>query len=71
MSGPINAKVGAVLLEFISVVGFGPGVLGQGIYFLYNGAKIKKSDENKTIEELGITDLSHIIVVDAQRLIGA
>ena len=71
MSVPKNAKVGDVLLEYISVVGLGPGVIGNGIYFLFNGSKIKKKDENKTVAEFGINDLTHIIVVDAQNLIGA
>jgi len=71
MSVPINAKIGEILLEYLSVVGLGPNVLGEGIYFLFNGNKIKKQDRNKTVQELGVTTLSHIIVVDTENLIGA
>ena len=71
MTVPINAKIGKVLYEYISLVGLGPGVLEKGIYFLFNGKKIKKEDHNKTVQELGATSLSHIIVVDTENLIGA
>ena len=71
MTVPINAKIGEILLEYISLVGLGPGVLEKDIYFLFNGNKIKKQDRNKTVQELGVTTLSHIIVVDTENLIGA
>ena len=71
MSVPSNEKIGDILLEYISVVGLGPDVLGKGIYFLYNGQKIKKVDEKKTAQELGMNDFSHIVVIDVQNLIGA
>ena len=71
MVTPINATIGDVLFEYVSVVGLGPGVIGKGIYFLFNGTKIKESEYNKTVEELGVTTFSHVIVVDTENLIVA
>ena len=71
MSVPINAKIGEILLEYLSVVALGPNVLGEGIYFLFNGNKIKQSDYNITASNFGINALTHIIVIDTKNLIGA
>ena len=71
MSVPINAKIGEILLEYLSVVGLGPNVLEEGIYFLFNGNKIKQSDYNITASNFGINALTHIIVIDTKNLIGA
>lgn len=71
MSVPMNAKISDILFEYLSVVGLGPNVLGEGIYFLFNGNKIKKEDYNKTAGNFGINMMSHIIVIDTKNLIGA
>ena len=71
MSVPENSKIGDILLEYLSVVGLGPDLLGKGIYFLFNGNKIKKADYNQTALQFGISHLSHIIVIDTKNLIGA
>ena len=71
MSVPINSKIGDILLEYIAVVGIGPGVIENGIYFVFNGNKITKKDYNKTLTEMGISTLSHILVIDSQNLIAA
>ena len=71
MNTPINVRVGDILVQYALRVGVGPGVIGRGIYFLFNGRKIKKEDEKKTIQNLGIYDNSHIIVVDPDFVIGA
>ena len=68
---PINCKVGDILKEYTNKVGVGPQLLGNGIYFLFNGAKIKKQDENKTIIQYGLAAFSNIIVLDPKFVIGA
>ena len=72
MRAPINAKMGDLLLQYISVVGLGPNVLSKGIYFLFNGKKLKKEqDFNKTAQDIGISTASTIVVIDTENLIGA
>ena len=71
MSVPINVKIGEILLEYLSVIGLGPEMLDNGIYFLFNGNKIKKRDYNITAQNIGMQTLSHIIVIDTKNLIGA
>ena len=71
MHVPINAKILNILLEYLSTVGLGPDILGKGIFFLYNGNKIRKEDYDKTAQNFGINDFSHIIVIDTKNLIGA
>jgi hypothetical protein len=64
MSIPMNAKIGKILLEYISLVGLDPEIIGKQIHFLFNGSEINKQDFDKTAEELGLRNMSIIIVYE-------
>ena len=71
MSVPENVKMGKIFKEYAFKVGVGPNILGTGIFFLFNGRKLKKADENLTPQQLGMFDSSIIAVVDTKDFIGA
>ena len=64
MSIPMNAKIGKILLEYISLVGLDPEIIGKQIHFLFNGSEINKQDFDKTAEELGLRNMSIIFVYE-------
>ena len=68
---PINKKLEEVLIEYVSKVGVGPNLIGNGLYFLFNGQKLKKEDYNKTLSQIGLINMSNIIVIDPNFVIGA
>ena len=64
ISVPDNAKVEDLLLKYVDEIDYDHKfIYNYKIYFLFNGKKIKKSDFNKTIEELNIENNSVILVV--------
>ena len=68
---PINKTLEEVLIEYVLKVGVGPNLIGNGLYFLYNGQKFKKEDYNKTLNQIGLINMSNIIVIDPNFVIGA
>ena len=68
---PAYKNLGQILLEYIAKVGVGPNLLEKGLYFLFNGQKLTKADYNKTPSQIGINDMSNIIVIDPKFVIGA
>jgi hypothetical protein len=71
LNAPANKTLGQILLEYIAKVGVGPNLLENGLYFLFNGQKLTKADYNKTPSQIGINDMSNIIVIDPKFVIGA
>ena len=68
---PAHKNLGEILLEYIAKVDVGPNLLENGLYFLFNGQKLIKADYNKTPIQIGIKDMSNIIVIDPKSVIGA
>ena len=67
---PINIKVYDLLRQYAFKVGLGPNVIGNGIYFLYNGRRLGKSFYDKQVGEV-FTFGEKVVVIDAGNLIGA
>jgi len=51
-----------LLIKYVTRMGLGPAVLGDSLFFLFNGSKIKQND-NRTVEELGLGLISLFKVV--------
>ena len=71
INAPKTIQIGLVFKKYINLVGLGPNVIGNGIYFLFNGKKITKNEENKTVYNLGMGNITNILVIDNRNLIGA
>ena len=71
MNIPISVTIGQIIYEYVKVINIGPNTIGTAIHFLFNGTKIKKSDFNKKPFDMGLLDLSNILVIDTQNLIAA
>ena len=67
---PFDISVKELLLNYVKKMGLGENVIDSGIYFLFNGGKLKK-DEKKSIYELGILNGTIIIVIDRNAVMGA
>ena len=67
---PVNIKVNDLLYKYMEKIGLGPNLIGNGIYFLYDGRKLKDEDYNILVKNC-FQDGAHIIVLDAGNLIGA
>jgi len=67
---PINIKVYDLLCQYISKVGLGPNVIGNGIYFLYNGRRLGKNNYNSQVDQV-FTIGEKVVVIDFGNLIGA
>ena len=67
---PINIKVYDLLCQYISKVGLGPNVIGNGIYFLYNGRRLGKSFYDSQVDQV-FTVGGKVVVIDYGNLIGA
>ena len=67
---PINIKVYDLLRQYTFKVGLGPNVIGNGIYFLYNGRRLGKSFYNTQVNQV-FTFGEKVVVIDAGNLIGA
>ena len=71
MSVPISVTIGQIIYEYARIVNIGPNSVGSAIHFLFNGTKIKKEDFNKTPSNLGMLNVSTILVIDIQNLLAA
>ena len=67
---PYNMKVRDLFIKYVQRLGLGPNVLGDSIFFLFNGSKINKND-NRSLGDLGLVAGSNIIVLDLKGVIGS
>ena len=67
---PIDIKIYDLLCLYMERVSLGPNLIGKGIYFLYDGRKLKEKDYNKLVKDF-FQDRASLIVLDAGNLIGA
>ena len=67
---PVNMKMKDLFVNYITRLGLGPNVLGDSIFFLFNGSKINKND-TRTVGELGLISGSNIVVLDINGVIGS
>jgi len=67
---PLNVKVYDILRQYTAKVGLGPNVIGNGIYFLYNGRRLGKSFYDSQVEQV-FTHGEKVVVIDYGNLIGA
>ena len=67
---PNNIKIYDLLCLYMERVGLGPNLIGNGIYFLFDGRKLKEIDYNKLVKDF-FQDRASLIVIDAGNLIGA
>ena len=70
LNAPVEAKVREVLLQYIQRVGLGPNLISNGIYFICNGAKLTKENENEKVKDVFFGDNTNIVVIDQRNLIG-
>ena len=66
---PNTMKVKDLFISFITKMGFDKDILKEEIYFLFDGLKIDINEE-QTIEEKGLIDLSAILVLDTKGILG-
>lgn len=66
----INTKMKDALLQYTKRIGLEPESINKDIYFLYSGQKIK-SNENRTIYQIGMLNGAIIIVIDVNDVMGA
>lgn len=66
----INTKMKDALLQYVKRIGLEPESINKDIYFLYSGQKIK-SNENRTIYQMGMLNGAIIIVIDVNEVMGA
>ena len=64
-----NMKVKDLLLTYVIKLGLGPGVMGESLFFLFNGQKLNLNEE-KTVYEIGLHNGGHIVVLDKKEVIG-
>ena len=68
----VNTKIKDLFIKYISRLGLGPNVMGDSIFFLFNGKKIDKND-NRQINQLGFSfnTGTTILVIDTKDIIGS
>lgn len=66
----MNTKIKDALLQYVKRIGLGPESINNDIYFLYSGQKIK-SNENRTIFQMGMLNGAIIIVIEVNNVMGA
>ena len=66
---PLNVKVYDILRQYTAKVGLGPNVIGNGIYFLYNGRRLGKSFYDSQVDQV-FTHGEKVVVIDYGNLIG-
>ena len=67
---PENIKIFDLFSEFMKIMKLDNNLIGDRIFFLYNGYKINQKDYEKTLLEFGLRNLSTIIVLDINNIIG-
>ena len=65
-----NMKIKDLLMKYISKIGLGPNVMGNSIFFLFNGKQIDINEE-QTIRDYGLKAGAIILVLDVKEVIGA
>ena len=67
-----KTKIKDLFTKYVARLGLGPAVMGDSLFFLFNGAKIKQ-DDNRNVEELGfgLIDNPNIVVLDIKGIIGS
>ena len=65
-----NMKVKDLLLLYVQKLGLGPAVMGDSLFFLFNGQKISVN-EQRTVYDLGLHNGGQIVVLDIKGVIGA
>ena len=60
-----------ILLKYVKIIGLNVNVIGNSVYFIYNGQKIRTNDTDKIkIEDYFENYRATIIVLDREKLIG-
>ena len=70
MIASYNMKIKDLLLNYVQRLGLGPGVMGDSLFFLFNGQKIDLNEE-RTVFDIGLQNGGHIVVLDVKEVIGA
>ena len=70
MIASYNMKIKDLLLNYVQRLGLGPGVMGDSLFFLFNGQKIDLNEE-RTVFDIGLHNGGHIVVLDVKEVIGA
>ena len=65
-----NMKIKDLLMKYVSKLGLGPNVMGNSIFFLFNGKQIDINEE-QTIRDYGLKAGAVILVLDVKQVIGA
>jgi hypothetical protein len=67
---PFSLKVKDLLCQYVSRMGLSNSVIGNGLFFVYNGLKINENEE-KNISEYFLKGIPNILVLDTKNILGA
>ena len=67
---PYSLKVKDLLCQYVSRMGLSNSVIGNGLFFVYNGLKINENEE-KNISEYFLKGIPNILVLDTKNILGA
>ena len=70
IAAPNSMKIKDLLLQYVSRLGLGPAVIGDSLFFVYNGLRIDHNEE-KTVGQFFYRCFGNVIVLDTKNLIGA
>ena len=63
MNPPENIKISELLSKFMKKIKLSENLIDKNLFFIFNGAILKK-DDNRNISELGISNNGRITIVD-------
>ena len=67
---PYNMKIKDLLVQYILRIGLGPSVIGDSIFFVFNGLRIDQNEE-QTVKNFFWQGSGQIVVLDTKNIIGA
>ena len=69
MTPPENIKISELLSKFMKKINLDENLIDDKIFFLFNGYRLNKNDV-RNLSEIGISNLSTILVIDSANIIG-
>ena len=70
IAAPDNMKIKDLLVQYILRIGLGPSVIGDSIFFVFNGLRIDQNEE-QTVKNFFWQGSGQIVVLDTKNIIGA
>ena len=70
IAAPNSMKIKDLLVQYVLRLGLGPAVIGDSLFFVYNGLRINQN-EQKTVSEFFNLNFGQVVVLDTKDIIGA